>query len=269
MTQIIVPIAIVSIIGLVAGVGLSIATIIFHTPVDEKEEAVREVLPGVNCGACGFSGCDGYAKALAAGEAEANLCSPGGKEVQSQIAEILGVEEGEYRKTAAFVRCNGGCQHTNRKMDYEGASTCYAANQLFGGPEACQFGCMGFGDCKVACEYDAITVIDGVAKINPDKCVGCLKCISACPKNLIAMLPAENTSIVACLNLDKGGAVRKTCSVGCITCSRCVKVCPEQAIKIENNVAVIDPDLCTNCGACIEACPQNCILAMRATEKVS
>lgn len=268
MTEIMIPIGIVSGMGLIAGVILSLATIIFHKPVDEKEEALREALPGINCGACGFSGCDGYAKAMAEGSAGATNCTPGGATTRQALSEILGVEVGDVRKVAAFVRCNGICEFTNSKMDYAGTTTCYGANQIFGGPQDCRFGCMGFGDCEVVCEYDALHIVDGVAKVDPEKCVGCLKCINACPKNLIKMLPAENTSIVACSNLDKGGSVRKICDVGCITCSRCVKACPQKAIKMENNVAVIDPDLCINCGDCVEVCPQNCILKMPVREKI-
>lgn len=268
MTEIMIPIGIVSGMGLIAGVILSLATIIFHKPVDKKEADLREALPGINCGACGFSGCDGYAKAMAEGNAGATNCTPGGDSTRQALSKILGVEVGEVDKTAAFVRCNGTCEFTKTKMDYEGTTTCYGANQIFGGQQECRFGCMGYGDCAASCDYDAIEIIDGVAKIDPAKCVGCLKCITACPKNLIKMLPAENTSIVACSNQDKGGGVRKICDVGCITCNRCVKTCPQKAIKMENNVAVIDPALCTDCGECVEVCPQNCIIQMKLREKV-
>ena len=269
MMEIMIPIGIVSGMGLVAGVILSLATIIFHKPVDEKEEALREALPGINCGACGFSGCDGYAKAMAEGKAEVTNCTPGGAITRQALSEILGVEVGKVQMVAAFVRCNGTCEFTNKKMDYLGTDTCYGANQIFGGPQACRFGCMGYGDCKAVCAYDAIHVVDGVAKITPDKCVGCLKCITACPKSLIKMLPAENISIVSCSNQDKGGGVRKICDVGCISCNRCVKTCPQKAITMENNVAVIDPDLCINCGECVEVCPQNCIVEMPVKETVN
>ena len=258
--SILIPVAIVSGLGLIAGVGLSIATIIFQVPVNEKEAAVRNLLPGINCGACGFSGCDGYAKALAAGTAEANLCAPGGAEVRQQISSLLGVEAAELRPTAAFVSCNGRCGLTSQKMTYQGAATCYAANQIFGGQQSCQYGCMGFGDCVTACAYDAIHVVDGVAEVDPLKCVGCLQCIAVCPKQLISMKPITGAPAVACRNLDRGGSVRKICEVGCITCNRCVKACPTDAITIENNVAVIDFAKCTDCGECIAVCPQDCIV---------
>lgn len=161
MTEIMIPIGIVSSMGLIAGVILSLATIIFHKPADEKEEALREALPGINCGACGFSGCDGYAKAMAQGEAGATNCTPGGTVTRQALSEILGVEVRDIEKIAAFVRCNGTCEYTNNKMDYTGAPTCSGANQIFGGPQACRFGCMGFGDCEAVCEYDALHVEDG------------------------------------------------------------------------------------------------------------
>lgn len=268
LESIMVPAVIVTVIGIVAGVGLSIATIVFAAPVDETEEKLRAALPGANCGACGFSGCDGYAKALADGTTEANLCIPGGQSTENALADILGVEvDDEFRRVATFVRCQGACQFTSNKMDYAGANTCYGANQIFGGPAACQYGCMGLGDCVKVCDYNALHIKDGVAFVDPYKCVGCLKCVGACPKNLIKLLPAEDCSHVACSNLDKGGAVRKICTVGCISCSRCVKACPVGAVKLENNVAVIDPKLCENCGACVEACPQHCIVDMNAVHK--
>lgn len=265
--SIVAPLLIVSGLGLFAGIGLSIATIIFDKPADKKEEALRETLPGINCGACGFTGCEGYAKAMAAEEAGANLCTPGGIEVQTHLSEILGTDVGDYQRTAAFVHCNGSCNHTKEKMSYTGAETCYGASQLFGGPGSCQFGCMGYGDCEVVCAYDAIHVEDGVAVVDGDKCVGCLECISACPKQLIHMLPAMEIAAVACSNHERGGAVRKLCEVGCIACSKCVKSCPSQAITIEDALAIIDPALCTNCGSCIEICPQNCIVEVNACVK--
>lgn len=266
--SIIAPILIVSGIGLIAGIGLSIATIIFDKPTDKKEEALRETLPGINCGACGFTGCDGYAKAMAEGKAEASLCTPGGMEVQRQLSEILGTDAGAYRRTAAFVHCNGTCSHTKEKLTYTGAKTCYGASQIFGGPGSCQAGCMGYGDCVTACAYDAIHVVDGVAVVDDSKCVGCLKCIEACPKQLIRMLPAAETSAVVCANHDRGGAVKKLCEVGCISCSKCVRSCPVQAITMEESLAVIDSELCTNCGNCIEVCPQNCIIEIGACKKI-
>lgn len=264
-----IPAVLVAGFGLLAGVGLSIATIVFATPVNEKEEQLREALPGINCGACGFSGCDGYAKALATGSALPNLCAPGGQNVREALAAQLGVESEELHPTAAFVRCQGSCQVTQKKMHYQGVATCVAANQTFGGPQSCQQGCLGFGDCAAACDYGAITVEDGIARVDPTKCVGCEACLAACPKALIAMKPIFDSPVVACQNTDRGGSVRKLCEVGCITCKRCVKACPTDAISIENQVAVIDFDKCTNCGACLEACPQDCIVPVLQAAKLS
>ncbi|MGL4697875.1 RnfABCDGE type electron transport complex subunit B [Enterococcus larvae] len=266
--SIVAPILIVSGLGLFAGIGLSIATIIFDKPADKKEEALKEVLPGINCGACGFTGCEGYAQAMAANEAEANLCTPGGIDVQTQLAELLGTAIGDYRRTAAFVHCNGTCNHTKEKMDYAGAETCYGAAQIFGGPGSCQFGCMGYGDCEAVCAYDAIHIKNGVAVVDEERCIGCLECITACPKQLIRMLPAAEISAVVCSNHERGGGVKKLCEVGCIACSKCVRSCPVQAITMEDSLAVIDPELCTNCGSCIEVCPQNCIVEVGSSVKV-
>lgn len=260
MNSILFPVLIVSGVGIVSGVILSIAAAVLSVPVDERQIALRDALPGANCGACGYAGCDGYAEAVASGDADISLCTPGGADVKTQLADILGTDAGDFRKMTAFVHCSGSSANTSAKMQYMGERTCAAANQMFGGPGNCGFGCIGFGDCAAVCEYDAVNICDGVAVIDPDKCVGCAKCVSACPKSIIDISPADTTALISCSSHDKGAVVRKICSVGCIGCTRCVKACPEGAIHMEDTLAVIDYDKCTGCGACAESCLQNCIL---------
>ena len=256
--EILIAVLIIAGIGLVAGLGLAIASIVMAVPKDEKAEAVLELLPGANCGACGYSGCSGYAAALAHGEAENGLCSPGGAEVAANIASLLGGSADVEYKTA-LVHCLGSYDNTSDKMEYHGIMSCAAAAQLAGGITSCRFGCMGLGDCVNACEYNAITVCNGVASINPSYCKGCSKCVKACPKNLISLVPLKKQAVVRCNSCEKGAATNKVCKVGCIGCMKCVKVCEDGAVRVENFHAIVDPSKCTACGKCVEACPRHCI----------
>ena len=257
--DILLPVIIVSVIGLIAGLGLALASKFMAVPVDEKQEKVRECLPGANCGACGFSGCDGYAAAVAAGEVEPNLCAPGGASSAAALAEILGVEV-ETSPKVAFIACQGNPDTVSNRYDYKGLRSCLAASLVHSGPVACEFGCIGFGDCAAACPFDAITIENGRPIIREDVCVGCGKCTAACPKTLISLVPKGQKVRVACSNKNKGAAVVKVCKTSCIACGMCVKACEAGAIKVENNVAVIDYSLCTECGKCKEVCKRNAII---------
>lgn len=257
--EILLAIAIVAIIGLIAGLGLSTASAALEVPADETVENLRAALPGANCGACGFSGCDGYAAALAAGEAEPNRCAPGGPSTAAALAELLGVDAGEMEQKAAMVRCGGSCGHVQIKYEYQGRPSCAAAAAHFAGPISCPYGCLGFGDCADACEYGAIEVKDGLARVNSLRCTACGRCVKTCPKGLISLLPVSLDAVVRCSNKDKGGQTRKDCTVGCIGCMKCTKVCPTGAITVQENLARIDPDTCIGCGACAETCPVQCI----------
>ena len=254
-------VAIVAVIGLILGLVLAVASIVFAVPKDEKAEAVRECLPGANCGACGFSGCDGYAAALAKGETDNTaLCSPGGNAVSKEIAAVLGLEAGEVMPGAAVVLCMGHNEIAKRKYDYQGVDSCVMASQLYNGPKECSYGCLGLGDCVKACPYNAIHICNGVARINPVECRACKMCVNTCPKGLIEMMPLHRiTAAVLCKNHDKGAVTRKQCSAGCIGCMKCVKVCEYDAVKVENFVAHVDYSKCVGCGKCHEACPVGAI----------
>ncbi len=250
----------VTAIGLICAVLLVVASKLMAVPVDEKFEALRECLPGANCGACGFAGCDGYAKALAAGKtSETALCVPGGDETAAQLAGVLGVAGGKVQRRIAFIQCNGTCEHTRNKFEYEGVQTCTGAELMFGGPGVCTFGCMGFGDCARACPYDAICVENGMAHVDPRKCRGCGACVKVCPNQLIHVLPTDIPYFVTCGNQEKGAMTRQRCSVGCIGCKKCELGCEAKAITVQNNLASIDYSKCTGCGKCAEVCPSGCI----------
>lgn len=261
MNPILLAIILVAGIGLICGIGLSVASELMAVPKDETADKIRECLPGANCGACGFSGCDGYAAALSEGKTkETNLCAPGGADTAADIAAVLGVEAGEIVPMSAFVHCNGTPENTEIKLNYQGKQSCKMASQLFGGPKECVYGCIGYGDCVNACEYDAIKISDGVARVNPMLCKACKKCISICPKGLIELVPMYKTlATVTCKNHNKGAFTRKECKVGCIGCMKCQKACEFGAVTVENNTAHVDYSKCTGCGKCVEQCPTGSI----------
>ena len=257
---IIIAAAVVGAVGLVIGVLLGVASEKFKVEVDEKEILVRNELPGNNCGGCGYPGCDGLAKAIAAGEAAVDACPVGGAPVGAKIAAIMGVEAGGAEKQVAFVKCQGTCDKTNMQYRYYGIDDCRKVSVVPGaGEKACAYGCMGYGTCVKACQFDAIHIVDGVAVVDKEKCVACGKCVAACPNHLIELVPYKAEHLVQCSSHDKGKDVKAKCENGCIGCTLCTKQCEVGAIHMENNLAVIDYSLCTNCGKCAAKCPAKVI----------
>ena len=247
-------------IAIVCGVILTVTSLLFGIKEDEKFTSIRDCLPGANCGACGYSGCDGYAKALAEGDTDAtNLCVPGGDAAAKDIAAILGVEAAEVEEKVAYVSCNGVCGATRRKYDYVGVESCKIANMSYNGDKLCIYACLGYGDCAAVCPNNAIEIKDGVAKIITENCIGCGMCARACPNSIIKLIRANERVAVTCSNHDKGAVTRKACTNGCIGCGKCQKTCPAGAITVEHNLATIDYDKCTECGACADVCPVKCI----------
>ena len=261
MNGIILSIVSVTVIGLICAVILSIASKIMAVPVDETQIKIRECLPGANCGACGYAGCDGYAAALASGEEKKTTkCIPGSDSVAAQIAGALGVEAEDVIEQVAIIHCRGDCDVTSRKMDYQGINGCRAAKLFYGGTGTCTYGCLGLGDCANVCPQDAICIEKGIAHVDTRKCIGCGLCARTCPQHLITTEADTIRTMVTCSNHDKGAVTRKACTHGCIGCQKCVKTCTAQAISMDNNLSKIDYSLCVNCGQCIEACPTGCIM---------
>ena len=246
-------------VSLVLGIMLALVSHFFAVPEDPTKQKIRACLPGVNCGACGYTGCDDYAAALAAGGVSPSLCIPGAQATADAIGAILGVEAEAFEDVVAFVSCNGHCGATANKADYEGVQSCKAASMLYGGPGTCTYGCLGLGDCAKVCPADAICTIDGIAHIDTSRCLGCGVCAKTCPKGVIRMVPQTVKTVVMCSNKDKGVDARKACSNACIGCKKCEKTCPEGAISVVDNLAVIDYAKCNGCGACVEGCPTKCL----------
>ncbi len=248
--------AIVAGVGLFIGLFLGFAAKTFEVKQDEREILVRELLPGANCGGCGYPGCDGLAAAIAKGEAPANACPVANKEAHKQIAEVMGTSVEDTEKMVAFVKCAGTCDKTEVKYEYYGVQDCNKAAVIPGkGNKKCSYGCMGFGSCVRVCAFDAIHIVNGIAVVDKDKCTGCSTCTAQCPNKLIEMVPAAAKTLVGCSSLDKGKDVKAACSAGCIGCKLCVKACEFDAIHVDNNLAHIDYSKCTNCGKCATVCP--------------
>lgn len=257
--KILLPVLIFIGLGLLMGALLALASKLFAVKKDEKAEAIKECLPGANCGGCGYSGCDAYAAAVSEGDAPVNKCSVGGAEAASKIAQIMGVDAGEQVRMRAQVMCSGTGEYAKKKYIYEGIDDCVAASKIGGGDKMCKNGCIGLGTCVRACPFDAIVVENGVAAVDYSKCKGCGICVSACPKGIIKLIPFDAKHWVGCMSVDDGKNTRKVCDVGCISCKICQKNCPAGAINVDNFVASIDYDKCTGCDICTDKCPRHII----------
>ncbi|MCR4676387.1 MAG: RnfABCDGE type electron transport complex subunit B [Sphaerochaetaceae bacterium] len=260
MGTIIITAVVITLVGLVVGVALVQTGKKFHVDVDERITAVRGCLPGNNCGACGFAGCDAMAAAIVSGDAPVNGCPVGGQPVADGISKVMGVSSKAADKKVAFVRCKGNCDVTRNQGNYIGVKDCRSA--YLGGLNitSCDYGCLGLGSCVSVCPENAIHVVNGVAVVDRAKCVGCGLCAKACPKGLIELIPAKNYVAVQCSNKDRGPVVKKVCSAGCIGCMLCTRQCEAGAITVVNNIAHIDYSKCTQCGKCVEKCPSKVIL---------
>ena len=259
LTDILSALAVVVSVGLFLGILLALFIHFLGIREDEKTKKIRDALPGINCGACGFKGCNDYAEALSKGNAKPNLCIPGAEATAKELGEILGVEVEQTKDFIAFVHCNGTCDVTSTTAIYDGVDTCRGRSMIYGGLKSCRYGCLGCGDCAKVCVSDAISIENGIARVNTDRCVGCGMCAKTCPKNIISMIPQHAATAVFCCNKDKGADAIKVCKRACIACRKCVKACPSEAISIVDNCAVIDYTKCTECGLCAEVCPTGCL----------
>ena len=261
MIPILLAAAIILSIGLLCGLLLVFADKFMHVEEDEALPRLRACLPGANCGACGFTGCDGYAQALLKNpDLPTNLCIPGADAVAKAIADELGREALDVVELVAVTSCDGSCDATGKKYHYEGIETCAAVKLQYGGNGMCSYGCIGLGDCAAVCPNHAICITDGIAHVDTRACTGCGMCAKTCPQHLIRLLPDVERVVVVCSSHDKGAVTRKNCTHGCIGCKKCEKNCPTGAITVQNNLAVIDYDKCIDCKKCAENCPTGCIM---------
>ena len=259
---IILAVVVVGATGLFIGIFLGVSDKAFAVETDEREDAILEVLPGNNCGGCGYAGCSGLAAAIVAGEAEVGGCPVGGAPVAEKIGAIMGVDAGEQEREVAFVKCGGTCEKAKTEYEYCGIKDCVMASQMQdGGAKGCGYGCLGYGSCVEACPFDAIHIADGIAKVDKEACKACGKCISVCPKHLIELIPYKQRTFVQCNSNEKGKALMDVCQTGCIGCRLCEKNCETGAITVNNFLAHIDAEKCTNCGVCAEKCPRKVIRA--------
>ena len=271
MSIILTAVIVLGAIALIAAVILYVCSKKFAVKEDPRIAQVLAILPGANCGGCGFPGCSGMADALVkgadAGSLDGLMCPVGGAEVMGQVADLLGMAIANTDPMVAVVRCNGTCELRPRMAEYDGLRTCTAMNACGAGETGCGYGCLGCGDCVAACQFDAIHMNPetGLPEVDEDKCTACGACTKACPRHIIELRkkgPKGRRIYVSCMNKDKGAAAMKACKAACIGCGKCEKECKFEAITITNNLSYIDFNKCRMCKKCVEACPTHAIHAV-------
>ncbi len=253
-------------LALIFAVGLAVASKKFKVKKDPRVDEVLNVLPGTNCGACGYASCKAYAEAVATNkDVPVDLCVPGQEEVAEKVAKIVEREVGEKKvELVAQLKCAGGKEEAKTKYSYKGVKTCKAASLLSKGPKACSYGCIGFGDCVNVCEFNALSMgSNGLPVVDKEKCTACAACVKECPKNLFKLVPKDKKVHVLCNSKDTGRIVTRFCKVGCTAYKLCEKSCPADAIHVKNNLAEIDYSKCTMCGKCVSVCPTKVIVDER------
>jgi electron transport complex protein RnfB len=245
-------------IGLASAAALAVADKYLSIPDDPRVAKVTELLPGINCGGCGYAGCADYARAIVLRGEQPNLCAPGGPDCARAISAFLGVEAAAREKHVALVHCCGDDTESIRRAAYNGINECAAAHATAGGDKGCTYGCLGYGTCARICPVNAIAVANGLARVDKNRCISCGKCLAACPRKIIKLVPFAASIHVLCCSKDKGPAVKKVCGTGCIACRICTKL-SDGAINMDGFLAVVDYSKPLTNEETIAKCPVNCI----------
>ena len=259
--------------GVLAAIVLFLIARRFRVIEDPRIDQVEDALPAANCGGCGYPGCRNFAEACVKAENLSSMfCPVGGNDTMATVADMLGQVAPENDPLVAVVRCNGSYVNRARINSYDGAASCAVTSSLYSGETGCQYGCLGHGDCVRACDFDAIHMDNetGLPYVTDDKCTACNACVEACPKDIIELRrknKKDRKIFVCCINEDKGGIAKKSCSVACTGCGKCYDICPHDAITVENFLAYIDPVKCKLCRKCVEVCPTNAIHEINFTPR--
>ena len=265
MNPLVLTVLTLSLLGALLAVILYFVAQKFKVEEDPRIDEVEKMLPGANCGGCGFAGCRAMSEALVKNDDIDSLyCPVAGGEVMKSIAGYLGKSAAEKAPMVATMLCGGTCQKRPKVNHYDGALSCAVVNTFYVGETGCAFGCIGYGDCVQACKFGAMTLNaeTGLVEIDPDKCTACGACVKTCPKGLIELRkkwPKNRAIYVACRSKNRGSVVMKACKAGCIGCGKCAKACPFEAITIDNYLAYIDPNKCKLCRKCVNECPTGAI----------
>ena len=265
MYELVMPCVILSGLALVSASGLYVASKKFYVYEDPRIDEIEAMLPGANCGGCGYAGCRAWAENAVKNRSVDPPCPVANAETMQAIARLLGIEATVAEKKVAALLCKGTHQNTRLTMEYHGITDCWAAMLVADSLNACAFSCLGLGSCLAVCNFDAMRIKDGIVHIDEEKCTGCGLCVEACPKNLLQLRPVSKFVVVTCHNTDRGADARKACKVACIGCMKCEKTCEHDAIHVQNFLAIIDYEKCTACGDCVAVCPTNAI-EMRGQE---
>lgn len=228
-------------VGLVFGALIALAHRKFRVWEDPRIDGVEGLLPGANCGACGYPGCRGFSEAAVAGEIEVARCTVMSEAEREVVAGYLGVDAGEAEALVARLLCAGGSDVAPRKAEYRGIESCAAAVAVGGGGKACSWGCVGLADCAVVCDFDAIEMSEvDLPEVDLEACTACGDCVDACPLDLFVIMPVEQKLIVQCKSLLEGEAAEAACAVACNACARCVADAAPGLIEMVDGLAVID-----------------------------